>query len=139
MLAGYKTTPAEEIISDHGHGAKQSQSKSQGQGQGRPGNGKTISEPQKKLIYAKSKAKNVSEADIKKAFGVYDISHLKMDQMNAVINFIENGVMPAGGTEPAAPEGCPRDVATCGSAELNGDMKTVCAVNNGAPCPFANV
>lgn len=83
----------------------------------------------------------MSEADIKTVFGVSDIAHLKMDQMNAVISFIEKGVLPGGASsaEPSAPEGCPKDVATCGSTELNDDMKTVCAVNNGAPCPFAKV
>ena len=35
------------------------------------------------------------------------------------------------------PKDCPKDLTMCGSAELDGDMKTTCGVNNGSPCPFA--
>lgn len=37
----------------------------------------------------------------------------------------------------SVPTGCPKDVGVCGSAELDGNMKTICGVNNGAHCPFA--
>lgn len=35
------------------------------------------------------------------------------------------------------PEGCPKDLTVCGSAESDENMKTICGVNNGEPCPFA--
>jgi len=34
------------------------------------------------------------------------------------------------------PEGCPKDLSICGSAEMDNDMKTVCTIN-GSPCPYA--
>lgn len=118
---------------------KQPQSKSQGAAT-QSGSGKPITEGQKKLIYAKSKAKGIEEKDLKSAFGVAHITDLTMDQMNDVVAYIDGGVMPqkkGGAAQSTDPEGCPKAVSLCGSSEIDADMNVVCGLNSNA-CPYAD-
>jgi len=91
VLAGYKTTPAEELQGSSGSGKGSSSRSNFPQG-----GDDTLSEGQKKMVFAKSKAKGIKEDDIKAAFKVADIGDIKKNQVNAVIAFIDNGVMPEG-------------------------------------------
>lgn len=106
------------------------------QGSTQPASGDSITDGQKKLIFAKSKAKGVKEEDIKAAFKVEHISDLKKSQVNDVIEFIDQGVVPGGAAE-SDPNGCPKDVTVCGSSDTDNDMNTICGINDGKPCPYA--
>lgn len=116
---------------------KQPQSKSQGQGGTQAASADAITEGQKKLIYAKSKAKGIKEDDIKKAFGVAHITDLKKNQVNDVVAFIDNGELPGGATADADPAGCPKDAGQCSDTQWSNDMQVLCGLKGSQPCPYS--
>src|SRR3990167_3162011 len=127
--------PEEVLGAKGGNGAGTQQPKSQAQGSAQAASGGAITDGQKKLIFAKSKAKGIKEEDIKAAFKVAHIADLKKSQVNDVVAFIDSGVVPGGAAE-SDPNGCPKDVTVCGSSDTDNDMNTICGINDGKPCPY---
>lgn len=162
VLAGYKTTPAEEIkdMADNGSGAgkqapKQPQSKFQGAVTGKQAQG--ASEHEVVIVESVSTKRGNKNGKDWQAWTI----HAAGDEKYGTFSESLAGIAVAGETvkigftvgkfgkeivsiEPCDetpvstdPQGCPKDSGQCSDTQFGDDMNVLCGLNNNTPCPHA--